>query len=144
MQDAESWLAACDWIRRNAPADAVCLIPRHAQSFKWFARRADVVNWKDVPQDVAGVLQWRRRIHDIYPTVESPTGPTILGSPEQWGARRALDVAHRYGATFIIARNEPPLGLEEVFATTSDEDGGGYAVYRVDSPAPPSSASRQP
>jgi hypothetical protein len=144
MEHADSWLAACDWIRRHAPADAVCLIPRHAQSFKWFAQRADVANWKDVPQDVAGVLEWRRRIHDVFPTVEGPAGPVVLNSPEQWGARRALDVARRYGATYVVARSEPPLGLEEVFAATSPDDSVGYSVYRVDDSSPPSPANRQP
>jgi hypothetical protein len=132
MEDADAWLAACNWIREHAPADAVCLIPRHAQSFKWYANRADVVNWKDIPQDAVGVVQWRRRVHDVYPTVEGPSGPLVLNSPEQWGARRALELARRYGAQYIVARSEPPLGLREVYASSSDGVGGGYAIYQVE------------
>lgn len=145
MQDVDAWLAACDWIREHAPADAMCLIPRHAQSFKWFAQRADVVNWKDVPQDPAGVIEWRRRIHDIYPTVSTPEGPLVLNSPEQWGARRVLEVARRYGATYIVARSEPPLGLDEVFAANSNTpEGGGYAVYKIDAAPQTEGASLTP
>jgi hypothetical protein len=131
MGDVDAWLAACEWIRQHAAPDAACLIPRYAQSFKWYAQRADVVNWKDVPQDARGVIEWQRRIRDVFPTIETPEGPLILSSPEQWGARRALDVAHRYGAEYIIARSEPPLGLNEVFAARSGE-GPGYAIYHVD------------
>jgi hypothetical protein len=105
-----------------------------------------VVNWKDVPQDVAGVLEWQRRIHDIFPAVEAVEGPVVLNSPEQWGARRVLEVAQRYGATYVVARSEPPLGLDEVFAATSDvDDGGGYAVYEIDAAQARSTpASRAP
>ncbi len=140
MGNVDAWIDACEWIRDHAPPDAICLVPRHAQAFKWYAERADVVNWKDVPQNAVGVVEWFRRIKDIYPTIETPDGPTILGSPEQWGARRANSIARRYGADYIIARSEPPLGLREVFASGIDDPEGGYAIYIPDdapaSPAP--------
>jgi hypothetical protein len=146
MENAGAWLAVCEWLREHAPADAVCLVPRQAQSFKWYAQRADVANWKDVPQDARGVIQWKRRIDDVFPTVETPAGPVVLSSPEQWGARRALEAARRYGATYIVARSEPPLGLDEV-AVALGEGGGGYAVYRVQLPgngADDAATSNQP
>ncbi|HYO26484.1 MAG TPA: DUF6798 domain-containing protein, partial [Lacipirellulaceae bacterium] len=129
MEHPEAWIATCQWIAAHAPPDAVCLIPRHAQSFKWYAQRADVGNWKDVPQDAASVVAWRQRMADLFPTVATPAGQQVLGSPEQWGARRALDAAQRYGATFIVAGSEPPLGLREVFTAVSPETGQGYSVY---------------
>jgi hypothetical protein len=132
MEDVDAWLGACAWIREHAASDALCLIPRHAQSFKWYAQRADVVNWKDVPQDALGVIAWHRRIHDVFPTVTTPDGPRALNSPEQWGAARALDVARRYGAAYVVARSEPPLGLREVYARASQGSAGGYSVYEVE------------
>jgi hypothetical protein len=144
MEDVDAWLAACEWIRVHARADAVCLIPRHAQSFKWYAKRADVVNWKDVPQDALGVIEWRRRIQDVYPTITTPDGPLALNSPEQWGAQRVLDLARRYGAEYVVARSEPPLGLDEVFAATSSAGGGGYAIYQVDAASRSDSTLRNP
>jgi hypothetical protein len=130
-ENPAAWVAACEWIRDHAPPDAVCLIPRQAQSFKWYAERADVVNWKDVPQDAAGVIEWHRRIRDVYPTISGPDGPLVLNSPEQWGARRVLDVARRYHASYVIARSEPPLGLREVYSAASPDNGVGYSVYAV-------------
>jgi hypothetical protein len=133
--DPPAWLAACDWIREHAAPDAVCLIPRGAQSFKWYAQRADVANWKDIPQDAVGVVAWRRRLEDVFPTVEGPAGPTILSSPEKWGPVRALELAQRYGAKYIVAKSDPALGLREVYATSSNPMGGGYTIYEVDLPA---------
>jgi hypothetical protein len=129
LDDLTSWQGACTWIRENAPADAVCLVPRNAQSFKWYAHRADVVNWKDVPQDAAGVVEWRRRLHDIYPEVEGADGPWIMGSPEQWGARRVREVAERYGVRYVVARITPPLPLRRVYPADPELDTEWYAVY---------------
>jgi hypothetical protein len=131
MENSPAWLAACDWIREHAPPDAVCLIPRQAQSFKWFTERADVVNWKDVPQDAVGVIEWRRRLKDVFPTIETDEGPKVLGSPEQWSETRVRDVAQRYGARYVIARSDPPLGLRQVFVSGDGNERGGYAIYEM-------------
>jgi hypothetical protein len=93
------------------------------------------VNWKDIPQDALGVIEWRRRIRDVYPLIAGPNGPQVLNSPDQWGARRVLDVARRYHASYVIARSEPPLGLREVYSVAAPETGEGYAVYKIDAPA---------
>ncbi|MEM8736458.1 MAG: DUF6798 domain-containing protein [Planctomycetota bacterium] len=61
------WLAVCDWIRRETPTDSLWLTPRYQQSFKWYANRAEVVCWKDVPQDNASVLEWFTRIQILEP-----------------------------------------------------------------------------
>jgi hypothetical protein len=144
IEDPAAWIAANDWIRTHAPADAICLIPRHGQSFKWYAERADVVNWKDIPQDAANVIEWRKRIRDVYPTVAGPEGPLVLNSPEQWGAERVLDVARRYHASYVIARSEPPLGLREVYSAASPETGEGYSVYQIDASAPTYAGEGEP
>jgi hypothetical protein len=144
MGNVAAWLDVCDWIRRNAPPDALCLIPRYAQSFKWYAERADVVNWKDIPQDAAGVIEWRRRINDIFPTVEESTGPKVLASPEQWSPTRVRKVAARYGADYVIARSDPPLGLREVFSSGADEVEGGYVIYALPTADTAANASETP
>lgn len=132
MENAAAWLAACEWIRDHAPPNAVCLIPRQAQSFKWFAQRADVVNWKDVPQNAVGVIEWRRRLKDVFPTVEMDEGPKVLGSPEQWSAARVREIAQRFGASYVVARSDPPLGLRQVFVSGDGNERGGYAIYQMD------------
>ena len=67
QQVYRDWLAVCDWARHSSGPDEVFLTPRHQQTFKWFAQRAEVVNWKDVPQDTLALLEWYRRFEEIYP-----------------------------------------------------------------------------
>ncbi|MCA9140801.1 MAG: hypothetical protein KDB00_28710, partial [Planctomycetales bacterium] len=61
------WVAVCDWIRVAMPGNEVFLTPRHQQTFKWYSDHAEVVNWKDVPQDAKSLLEWERRFDDVYP-----------------------------------------------------------------------------
>lgn len=129
LDDFASWRETCEWIRDHLPDDAVVLAPREAQSFKWYAHRADVVNWKDVPQDAAGVVQWRQRMRDVYPVVDGGEGPHTLASPEQWGARRVREVAERYGARYVVARSLPVLPLKRVYPVDFNRETDWYAVY---------------
>jgi len=64
-----NWIKVCTWIRTETPADALFLTPRHQQTFKWYAQRAEVVSWKDVPQDSRGLIEWRARVQDCFPVI---------------------------------------------------------------------------
>jgi len=64
----ETWadfVEVCGWIAQNTPPDAEFLTPKYNVGFKWYARRAEYVTWKDCPQDADGVLEWGRRINRI-------------------------------------------------------------------------------
>ena len=64
----ETWPAfieACAWIDGNTPPKALVLTPKSNVGFKWYARRAEYVTWKDCPQDAAGILQWKARLNRI-------------------------------------------------------------------------------
>jgi hypothetical protein len=140
LADFASWRSACEWIRDHAPPDAVCVIPRDAYSFKWFAERADIVNWKDIPQDASGLVEWRRRMDDLYTVgVDYAGQPILLGSPEQWTARRSRAIAERYGARYVVARIDPPLALRRVYPPGAESLSDWYAVYDMDPAAPQAS-----
>jgi hypothetical protein len=66
-QVMKDWLAVCRWVRLSSPPEATFLTPRHQQTFKWYAERAEVVNGKDVPQDAEALGEWYRRFFEIYP-----------------------------------------------------------------------------
>ena len=70
------WYAACHWVVDSGkiPVEAQFLLPRDAQTFKWYTGRRDVVTWKDVPQDAKSLRQWWDMIQDIYAT-DFPEGP---------------------------------------------------------------------
>ena len=62
----DEWRELCEWIAAETPPEAVFLTPRLAQTFRWYAGRAEVANRKDIPQDAAGLVEWWRRVTRIY------------------------------------------------------------------------------
>ena len=70
----EDWLDVCDWIKSNTPTDSLFLTPRFQQTFKWYAHRAEVACWKDAPQDALGLIEWERRMLDIFPRSDEGYG----------------------------------------------------------------------
>ena len=64
-EDDADYLAACDWVRENTPADAIFLVPPDEQAFRLRAQRAIVVNYKCVPQLSGELGAWRERLNAI-------------------------------------------------------------------------------
>jgi hypothetical protein len=121
------WRAACQWVAVSGkiPSQARFFVPRLAQTFKWYAGRSDVGNWKDVPQDAKSLLEWRRRMQTIYMT-DLPEGPRWYDPLAVVGAKRLQELAAKYDADFIITeRTDPLLDLEVVYQNSS------YVIYRL-------------
>ena len=57
----DDWTRTCGWIDDHLPPAAIVLTPRGSWAFKWYAKRAEYVVFKDCPQDAAGILEWDRR-----------------------------------------------------------------------------------
>ncbi len=62
----KNWRRVCEWIQHNTEQDATFLTPNEQQTFKWYAGRTEVVNWKDMPQSGPDTLEWKRRIDLFY------------------------------------------------------------------------------
>ncbi len=90
------WLAVCAWIKENTPEDSVWLTPKYQQSFKWHAQRAEVVCWKDVPQDNASVHEWYKRINDCQPPKRSN------GEARGWTESEVARLADKYDFEWIL------------------------------------------
>ncbi len=125
--DVAAWVDVCAWVRAHTPPESRFLTPRGAGSFTWRTDRPEVVSWKNSPQDPRSLIEWRRRIVDVF----SPTGrlgdmgaSVAVLSPE-----RIREVAATYGATHAIvptpAAWQSELPFERVYANA------GYAVYRI-------------
>jgi len=103
----EDWLAVCQWIKENTPEDSLWLTPRYQQTFKWYAGRAEVVNWKDVPQDNASVIEWYRRIERCKPP-RNHNG-TLRG----WTTDELIELAREYRFQWVLIdrtyQEAPPL-----------------------------------
>lgn len=94
------WVAVCDWIRLSMPEDEVLLTPRHQQTFKWYSHRAEVVNWKDVPQDAKSLLEWKRRFDDVFPR---RLGTVPLNSTRvPIGYAKLKQYREEYGVRFMV------------------------------------------
>ncbi len=125
------WQNVCAWIERETPRDAKFLTPRRQQTFKWYAQRAEVVNWKDVPQDAAGLMRWKETLREVYPraTFEHDLAAHIDG--------RLIAIARKYDAQYIVVdrtRARRTLSLPRVYPTIRGEN-PAYEVYLVPPPA---------
>ncbi len=133
-QRFQEWLAVCQWIRENSPSDSLWLTPKHQQTFKWYAQRAEVVSWKDVPQDNASIIEWYRRCEESdEPGVIScapPRNPD--GSFRGWKTEELIALARKYRFNWILLdrtyQDAPPL-LECKYPL--DIDNRSFAVFYV-------------
>jgi hypothetical protein len=121
------WRDACDWIRQHTPDDAVFITPKSQQSFKWYAERAEVVCWKDVPQDARAIVEWRDRLGKVFPRRVRWYG---LAAHTTEGL---LDLGRRYGASYVVVdrtRSSRGLALPRVYPRPSQTE-SAYEVYRL-------------
>ncbi len=135
LQDYAAWLDVCDWVVGHTEPDALFLTPRLNQSFKWRTGRAEVVTRKDMPQDAASIVEWHRRYHHIYyegTGANESAPPPSLGTI---GTQRVRQLAHEYGAKYIISGWNKPLWLPVLYPNVqyANEE---YIVYRVDDAGP--------
>ncbi len=91
-----AWKDVCRWIDRNTPDDEIILTPRHQQTFKWYANRAEVASWKDIPQDAQGITEWWKRQRDLYPTSVIEAGVPALGE------QRLQTLSEKYGFRYVV------------------------------------------
>jgi hypothetical protein len=129
------WKAVCRWIADQTPADALFLTPREQQTFKWYAGRAEVANWKDVPQDAHGLVEWKRRLDEIYPGDREHHRRDLAAFSDT----ELLSLARKYGARYIVVdhtRSGRRIGLPRVYPILHAEN-RSFEVYRVTEPDKP-------
>ncbi len=121
------WLAVCEWIRVNSPPDSLWFTPEFQQTFKWYAQRAEVVCWKDVPQDNASVREWYQRV------VACKAPRTLAGAPLEWKSEQLLELSRRYKFRWILVDRriqvQPLLQFEILYPTETSNR--SFAVFRI-------------
>jgi hypothetical protein len=120
----DKWTAfvdTCTWIQDHTPADALFLTPRDNVGFKWFARRAEYVTWKDCPQDAAGILEWGRRFN----RVERMLRRKSKSSASQFTQSALADFARQTGVEYVVAMGPPPASVPALY------DNGAFSVFVI-------------
>lgn len=128
VANPQDWREACFWVadEKNTPPTARFITPRMSQSFKWYARRAEVVNWKDIPQDAKDLVEWKARIQDLYVPQGNDPSYRWYETLNEMSAKRIRELGKKYQANYIILEAaDDRLGLKEVYLNK------GYAVYEI-------------
>lgn len=60
-EHVRDWWEVCQWFRMSTPPESLVVVPVSRQTFRWYSGRGEVYSWKDIPQDVAGILEWGDR-----------------------------------------------------------------------------------
>jgi len=121
------WKNLCRWIQEHTPPEARFITPRNQQTFKWYAQRAEVVSWKDIPQNATGIVEWRKTLSEVFP----PEGYGSDAADNTDAALRAI--AQEHGASYLIvdhSRNWRPIGFSRLHP--DDEPlNPTYLLYRI-------------
>ncbi len=97
LEADRNWIRTCEWIRDNTPVDAVFITPSGQQTFKWYSHRGEVASWKDMPQDARSVLEWDRRMNELYRSIPQQEFG-MLGHLNS----ELLEMAGKYDAGYLI------------------------------------------
>jgi hypothetical protein len=121
-----AWRETCQWVRGHTPEEARFLTPREQSTFKWHAQRSEVVTWKDIPQDAAGIGEWWRRIRALH-TAGQPGDRNYrwLDSLTERGPDGLAELGREYHAQYVIAPSQPPLDLAVEYRNE------WFTVYRL-------------
>jgi hypothetical protein len=135
--DPPEYIALAQWARDNTPADAIFLVPPEEQSFRLNARRAIVVNFKNVPQLGAELPQWRERLQKSLDLSDVMTLPRGMGKtlraigdrypslpPEQLAQTAAF-----YKAAYVVTSGDTDPPQESKLRLVYQS--GRYRLYHV-------------
>ena len=121
------WIDVCRWIDKNTPQDAVFIVPKKTRTFTWYSHRGTVVNWKDVPQDAAGLIEWRNRIYYLYAyKVPSSQNRYIWddGLARQ-APEKLIHLGKEYGADYLVTNARTPIALPVLYQNRQ------FTVYKL-------------
>ena len=87
------------------------------------AGRAEVVSWKDIPQDAASIVEWSRRRREVF----GDTDPhrDWVRSLGHHGAPRLRELGKEYGADFVLTDRRRPVSLPVAYRNRT------YVVYKL-------------
>jgi hypothetical protein len=130
----QKWKQVCHWIALQTPREAKFITPFQQQTFKWYSGRTEIVNWKDIPQDAASILQWRQRFDDlILPQQQLELG--LMSYPDA----QLIALAKKHNAQYLVVPQwqvdqAGPSVLKQVYPDSTRVK-SGFVVLQFDSAA---------
>lgn len=125
-EDFRAWLEVCAWAATNTDSETIFITPRHQQTFKWYASRAEVVSWKDVPQDAKSLIEWAKRINKVYPREVRRRHP-----PLDTELLRELAREYAVGYVIIDRRMAPELLDLPIVYPEANPENTTFVVYQL-------------
>ncbi|MGL4595088.1 MAG: DUF6798 domain-containing protein [Thermoguttaceae bacterium] len=108
---AQEWREACKWIAESTPKDAAFWVPRDGATFKWFANRADIGVWKNIPQDAAGIVKWKATMTDLFSYLDENGERRWVRFPveriSQMSQEERLNLIEKYRFQYILTIKSP-------------------------------------
>ena len=133
QQTYQNWRKVCQWIKDNTAPNAVFITPYEQQTFKWYAERTEVVNWKDIPQDTVSIVEWNRRVIQLLEPQKQIACGLMVYSDEQLNA-----IAKNYGANYLLIPQHQvnlspiPTNLRLIYPADNQEK-ATYLVFELNS-----------
>lgn len=121
------WIDVCSWIDKNTPQDAVFIVPKMTRTFTWYSHRGTVASWKDVPQNAAGLVEWRSRLMYLYtvPDESSPTGFAWDDGLARQTPQKLKRLGKEYGANYLVTNARTPIELPVLYQNRQ------FTVYKL-------------
>jgi hypothetical protein len=118
----ESQSEIFNYVKENTPEEAVFLTPIFMDGFRYFAQRAVVVEWKNIPFDKLMLIEWYKRLSDVS-MVSNPKSLKLVDDGYHGLTESDLQkLASKYSAGFAIfnkAKRHPTLDSKVVFENES-------------------------
>ena len=122
----QDWIEACRWIDRELPPQALFLTLRYNFGFKWYARRAEYVAFKDCPQDARSLVEWKRRLDQIQAWRQRHY---VRGFTDKALAELGRETGIEYAIAWRIVQKNGTI--VDPFRQTPLYVNGSFAVYAV-------------
>lgn len=107
--DRTDWMDICSWIDQHLPNDALVQSPTNGWAFKWFARRAEYVSFKDCPQNAEGIVEWNRRLNFLHNWYEKKYADKLYSASELRQLRDETKMTH------LLTDRLGPLELDPIY-----------------------------
>ncbi len=126
--DYLAWRDVCRFVAESPEVEpgARFLTDRLTQTFKWYSGRPEVANWKEIPQDAEGLVEWWRRMKNLHASRGEVPDEFWYRSLSEQPPERLRRLGERYGAQYAVTFARPPLALPVMYRNRV------YSVYRLE------------